>query len=76
MMDDVEIGKCDGCSQIIYDVNNMTDEVRIKMRDYGVKAVPTAVIDGEIKIVGIPDFPWTCGEDLYGKLKKVYPLER
>jgi hypothetical protein len=54
----------------------MTDEVRIKMRDYGVKAVPTAVIDGEIKIVGIPDFPWTCGEDLYGKLKKDYPLER
>jgi hypothetical protein len=33
------------------------------------------VIDGRIKIVGIPDFPWICGEDLYKKLKKDYPLE-
>jgi hypothetical protein len=75
MTDDVEIGKCEGCSQIIYDVNNMTDEVKRKMRRYGIKAVPTAVIDGGIKIVGIPDFPWICGEDLYKKLKKDYPLE-
>jgi predicted DsbA family dithiol-disulfide isomerase len=31
------------------------------MRDYGVKAVPTTIIDGKIKVVGIPDFPWICG---------------
>jgi protein-disulfide isomerase len=75
MTDDVEIGKCEGCSQMIYDVNDMTDEVKRKMRRYGIKAVPTAVIDGGIEIVGIPDFPWICGEDLYKKLKKDYPLE-
>jgi hypothetical protein len=73
--DDIEIGKCEGCSQTIYDVNNMTDKVKVKMRDYRIKAVPTIVIDHEIKIVGIPDFPWICGEDLYKKLKRDYPLE-
>jgi predicted DsbA family dithiol-disulfide isomerase len=30
---------------------------QVKMRDYSVKAVPTTVIDGNIKVVGIPDFP-------------------
>jgi hypothetical protein len=41
-----------------------------------VKAVPTTVIDGNIKVVGIPDFPWICGDDLYKKLKREYPLKR
>jgi protein-disulfide isomerase len=56
-----------GCNQIVYDVNNMTEEIKVKMRDYGVKAVPTTIIDGNIKVVGIPDFPWISGEDLYTK---------
>jgi hypothetical protein len=30
----------------------------------------------EIKVVGIPDFPWICGDDLYKKLKNEYPLKR
>jgi predicted DsbA family dithiol-disulfide isomerase len=34
----------------------MTEEIKVKMRDYGIKAVPTTVIDGNIKVVGIPDF--------------------
>jgi hypothetical protein len=67
--DDIQIGKCEGC-------NNMTEEIKVKMRDYGVKAVPTTVIDGNIKVVGIPDFPWICGDDLYKKLKNDYPLKR
>ena len=72
--DEIEIGKCKGCSQIIYNVNNMTDEIKLKMKEYDVKAVPTTIIDEEIKIVGIPDFPWICGDDLYKKLKSRYPL--
>jgi predicted DsbA family dithiol-disulfide isomerase len=32
----------------------MTEEIKVKMRDYGIKAVPTTVIDGNIKVVGIP----------------------
>ena len=56
-------------------VNSMTNEMKSKMRDYGVKAVPTTIIDGKIKIVGIPGFPWICGDDLYKNLKREYPLE-
>jgi hypothetical protein len=53
----------------------MTEEIKVKMREYGVKAVPTIIIDGKIKVVGIPDFPWICGDDLYKKLRKDHPLE-
>lgn len=28
------------------------------------------------KIVGIPDFPWICGNDLYRKLELQHPLNR
>ncbi len=74
--DDIQIGKCKGCNQIVYDVNNMTEEIKQKMKTYGVRSVPTTVIDGEIKVVGIPDFPWICSKDMYTKLKKDYPLGR
>lgn len=73
---DVEIGRCKGCSQTVYDVNSMTDDVKKKMLDYGVTSVPTTIIDGNIKVVGIPDFPWICGEELYSKLKREYPLHK
>src|ERR671921_2794072 len=73
--DDIQIGKCEACNQIVYDVNNMTKEIKEKIRDYGIKAVPTTVIDGNIKVVGIPDFPWICGEDLYRKLKRDYSIK-
>ena len=39
--DDIEIGKVDGCKRVIYDIYNMTEDLKIKMRDYGMKAVPT-----------------------------------
>ena len=55
--------------------NNMTEEIKVKMRDYGIKAVSTTVIDGNIKVVGIPDFPWICGEDLYTTLKRDYSIK-
>jgi hypothetical protein len=45
------------------------------MRNYGINAVPTTIIDGTIKVVGIPDFPWICEDDLYKKLKRDYPLK-
>jgi predicted DsbA family dithiol-disulfide isomerase len=34
----------------------MTDEIKAKMKEYGINAVPTTIIDGKIKAVGIPDF--------------------
>jgi glutaredoxin 3 len=76
IIDDIQIGKCEGCSQIVYDVNKMTEQIKVKMREYGVKAVPTTIIDSNIKVVRIPDFLWICGEDLYKKLKHEYPLEK
>jgi hypothetical protein len=74
IVDDIQIGKCQECSQRVYDVNSMTDEIKRKMKNYGVTSVPTTIIDGNIKVVGIPDFPWICGEDLYLMLKREYPL--
>jgi hypothetical protein len=55
--DDIKIGKCEGYSQTVYDVNNIDRMVKVKMKDYFVKAVPTTIIDAKIKIIGIPDFP-------------------
>ena len=72
--DDIQIGKCDSCEQIVYNINNLTDEIKLKMRDYGIKSVPTTIIDNQIKLVGIPDFPWICGEDFYGKLKNIHSV--
>jgi glutaredoxin 3 len=74
VIDNIEIGKCEGCNQTVYNVNIITDKIKSKIRDYGIKAVPSIIIDGKIKLVGIPDFPWICSEDLYDKLKKEYPL--
>jgi hypothetical protein len=74
IIDDIQIGKCQGCNQTVYDVNKMTDDIKRKMKGYGITSVPTTIIDGSIKVVGIPDFPWICGDELYQKLKREYPL--
>ena len=70
--DVIEIGKCQGCKQVVYNLNKMTDKIRKKMKNYDVRAVPSTVIDGEIKVVGIPKFLWICDDDLYRKLKAEY----
>ena len=44
--------------------------LKVKMKDYGVKAVPTTIIDGKINVTGISNFPWIRGEDLYKILKR------
>ena len=54
----------------------MTEDIKTKMKNYGVKAVPTTIIDGNIKIEGIPDFPWICGEDLFQRLKHDYTFKK
>jgi protein-disulfide isomerase len=54
----------------------MTEDIKTKMKHYGVKAVPTAIIDGTIKIEGIPDFLWISGEDLFQRLKRDYSFNR
>lgn len=54
----------------------MTKEIKVKMKEYGITSVPTTIIDRSIKFVGIPDFPWICGDDLYMKLRKDYTLKK
>jgi hypothetical protein len=76
IIEDIEIGRCEGCKQKVYDLNNMTEDIKSKMKNYGVKALPTTIIDGNIKIEGIPDFPWICGEDLFQKLKHDYTFNK
>jgi tRNA U54 and U55 pseudouridine synthase Pus10 len=66
LTDEIEIGKCEGCNQTVYDINKMTEDVKVKMKEYGVTSVPTTIID----------FPWICGEDLYLKLKREYPFRK
>jgi len=44
------------------------------VRRYGVRAVPTIVVDGRIKVEGTPDFPWMCGDEFYAWLEKRFPL--
>jgi hypothetical protein len=74
VIDDIQIGKCQGCNQTIYDVNNLTDDIKRKVKDYGISSVPTTIIDGSIKVIGIPDFPWICSDELYQNLKREYPI--
>jgi len=74
--DVIEIGRCQGCKQIVYDINDMSNEIKVKMKNYDVTAVPTIIIDGKFKVVGIPDFPWICEDELYRKLEREYPLNK
>jgi len=74
VVDIVTIGKCATCKMDVTSVNAENPETAEKVKDYGITAVPTIVIDGRIKIVGIPDFPWFCGEEFYKFLDEKYPL--
>ncbi|MEO0254925.1 MAG: thioredoxin family protein [candidate division WOR-3 bacterium] len=71
----VELGKCSSCKMEIYNLNKLDKEIKEKILKYRIKAVPTIVIDGEIKVEGAPDFPWFCGEEFYKMLKEKFPLK-
>lgn len=58
----------------ILDVNDGNESVQEKIRKYRVSSVPTIVIDSRIKVVGVPSFPWFCGDEFYKFLEKEYPL--
>ncbi len=70
----VELGRCAGCKTTVYDVNKPELD-KEKMKKYGIRAVPTIVIDGIIKVEGIPGFQWLCGDEFYDRLRKDYPLK-
>ena len=49
VIEDIELGRCEGCKQVVYDLNYMTEDIKTKMKNYDVKAVPTTIVDGNIK---------------------------
>ena len=73
-VDLVTIGKCRDCVLEVLNVDSEEEHVRTRMRDYGITAVSTIVIDGRIKVVGKPRFPWFCGDEFYKFLQENYPL--
>ena len=46
------------------------------MKEYSVTMVPTTIIDGSIKVVGIPDFPWICREDVSEAKERISVQEK
>ncbi len=70
VVDEIEAGKCAECQLIIY---NLSESLELA-RDYGVRVVPTVIIDGEVKIEGRPDIPFVCSDETYAHFKERYPL--
>jgi len=70
----IEIIKNPGCTQVIHDVDHVDEETKVKMKKYGIKAVPTIVIDGKYKVVGMPDFSMRCSDELFKRLEKDYKI--
>lgn len=70
----VEVGKCASCVLIERDLEAEFEAHAELGRRYGVRAVPTIVVDGRIKVEGVPDFPWFCGDEFFAWLERNYPL--
>ena len=75
-LDMVEIGKCAGCILIRRDLASDDPEVHGRVEEYDIRAAPTVVIDGKIKVEGKPDFLWMCGDEFYAMLAKKFPIRR
>ena len=76
MLGMVEIGKCASCQLVERDLGGPDTHVRSLVEEYGIRAAPTIVIDGKIKVEGKPDFLWMCGDDFYAQLEREFPLRR
>lgn len=69
---EVEVGKCGPCELKI--VNVRSPKSRELIQKYGIRIVPTLVIDGQVKIEGRLNEPWMCSDEFYAMLKRKYPL--
>ncbi|MEM4297192.1 MAG: thioredoxin family protein [Nitrososphaerota archaeon] len=67
--DMLEVGKCSGCRLDIYDLAAQYDSLRQKIHDYHIRCVPTIVIDGKIRVEGLPQFTFVCSDELYRQLE-------
>ena len=70
----VEVGKCKDCRMEVLSIDDR--KIKPLMKRYSIGAVPSIVIDGKIKVVGIPTFPWFCGAEFYRTLETKFPLRK
>ncbi len=68
----VEVGMCASCTLILRDLSHGEEAHREKAEAYGVRMVPTIIVDGRIKVEGVPDFDWMCGDEFYAFLEARY----
>lgn len=71
-VNDFTIGKCLKCKMKVYDIRKKGKSVEKKIKEYGISAVPTVIINGKIKIVGKPKFNAMCSPQMYEFLEKNY----
>lgn len=62
------------CNQLVYTCISWLKRLR-KRRKIS-KSSSYTIIDRKIKVVGLPDPPWICIEDLFIELKKEYSMKR
>lgn len=74
VLDIVEVGKCAACVMIERNLSRDSKAHADLVQKYKIRAVPTIVIDGRIKVEGKPDFAWMCGDEFYEWLERNYPL--
>ena len=70
IVDEIEVGRCARCELIVY---KMSEHAALAKK-YGVRVIPTVIIDEEVKIEGRPDIPFVCSDETYAHFKEVYPL--
>ncbi len=71
----ITVRKCAGCEMIVYDLSSKSETLENNRRKYGIRAAPTMVIDGKIKVEGIPDFGFVCDENFYKFLEQNFSMQ-
>lgn len=72
----ITVGKCAGCEMMVYDLNSNSQSVRESIERYGIRVAPTIVIDGKIKVEGVPNFGFMCSEEFYSWLEQNFSMKR
>jgi len=76
VLDLVEIGKCAKCELVERNLAREPAAHSEAVARYGIRILPTIVVDGRFKVEGKPDFPWVCSDELLRLLEERYPLLR
>ena len=75
-LDLIEIGKCGKCELVERNLAREPEQHREAAARYGVRVLPTIVVDGRFKVEGSPDFPWVCSDELLRLLEEHYSIRR